>query len=243
MGHLNVETSEDNSPGSPQEEVGAFLARHAFRFDFIEDGPVTDAELTAFVEAAPDLRSQAARFIARRVLEQVRTDAPRLALPDLQAALDAEGADPLRLARATGQPVGVVLRRLAAVPSLDAGLVVCDRSGTILFCKSVDGFTVPRHGACCPLWPLYTTLAQPGTIVATKVSQAGRTGPGFECFAVAEPVGSPRYNAAPDVQSMMLLVPAAPDGAEVTEVGSTCRVCPRGTCTSRREPSILSVGI
>lgn len=253
LGLLNVEADAADAAGSPQEEVEAFLVAHDFQFEAQqedvgqEDVGQADAEAVQasgkLVEEAPQLRSQAARFIAVRVVAQISRDARALPTARLQAAIAAQGPDPMALARETGQPMGRVLRRMAALPELGAGLVVCDRAGTVIFRKSVEGFTVPRHGACCPLWPLFAALAQPGSVLAQKVSQAGRAEAGFDSYATAEAATPNDYNAAPLVQGVMLLLPAAPDGAYAQKVGSTCRVCPQDGCAARREPSILSTGL
>ncbi|WP_370401164.1 short-chain fatty acyl-CoA regulator family protein [Sulfitobacter sp. JB4-11] len=243
LAHLNVEADADDAAGSPQEEVEAFLARHDFRFEATEHAAPSREALEQMVDAAVELRSQAARFIAVRVLEQITKDAQALPTAHLHEEIAAHGTDPMTLARQTGQPVGRVLRRMAALPELGAGLVVCDRAGTVIFRKSVEGFTVPRHGACCPLWPLFGALSQPGTVVARKVRQVSRSEAGFYSFATAELPAPADYNAAPLVQGVMLLLPSAPDGAAAEMVGSTCRVCAQEACAARREPSILSAGI
>lgn len=243
LGHLNVEAESADAAGSPQEEVEAFLTRHAFRFDALESAGDTKETVQRLVEQADELRSQAARFIATRVLELISEDAQALSTQRLQAAIDGLGSDPMALARHLGQPIGRVMRRMAALPELGAGLVVCDRAGTVIFRKSVEGFTVPRHGACCPLWPLFAALAQPGTVLSEKINQVGRAEAGFNSFATAEAATPAGYNAAPLVQGVMLLLPAAPDGVLSQKVGSTCRVCPQEDCVARREPSIMSTGI
>ena len=243
LGHLNVEADAADAAGSPQEEVEAFLSAHGFQFDMVMEAADPAEARSQLVADAPALRSQAARFIALRVLEQISRDLEALPSNALQHALEAHGADPLALARETGQPVGRVLRRMASLPELGAGLVVCDRAGTVIFRKSVEGFTVPRHGACCPLWPLFSALIQPGSVLSQKVTQAGRAEVGFDSFATAEAAGPADYNAPPLVQGVMLLLPAAPDGAYAQKVGSNCRVCPQEACAARREPSILSTGL
>lgn len=224
---------------SPQEEVEAFLAEHDYRFDALE---AAEGEAEAIVErmvAEPAAALSApARHIARGVLRQMARDAAQLPLGMLVAAVERHGPDPLALAGALRFPVGRVLRRLAVLPDLKAGLVVCDRSGTVVFRKSVEGFNVPRFGACCPLWPLFGVLGQPGLVLAERLVQAGRAQARFNCYAVAEPQGAQGYNRVPLLQAVMLILPSE-GGGEAQEVGVTCRVCPRSECQARREPSFL----
>jgi predicted transcriptional regulator/DNA-binding XRE family transcriptional regulator len=241
--YLDNDADAADAASSPQEEVEAFLTAHDFSFTALEDGVADGDVIAALIEDAPQLTSQAARFIARVVLRQVAADAGDLRLPDLRAAIATLGADPLRLSHHLGCATATILRRMAALPELGAGLVVCDRSGTVIFRKSVEGFTVPRHGACCPLWPLFAVLGQPGLVVSEKVHQPGRADAQFMCFATCEAASTRSYNAAPLVQAVMLHLPADAGAGPGTPVGATCRVCPQTSCSARREPSILTAGV
>ncbi len=233
---------EDTAVASPQEEVDAFLDVSGYGFAGLENGSQTVDEVLA---DAPQLASVAARHMAHAVLTRVAADARAVSLQDLRLALGTGETDPVALAREFDVPVAQMLRRIAALPDTGAGIVVCDRSGSLIFRKPVAGFNIPRFGACCPLWPLFQVLAHPGHVVRTPVQQLGRTAAHFDCIAVAEPIGPPVYNAPQLMQATMLILPrsaAGDDAADVLEVGPTCRVCPRGACAGRREPSILSEG-
>ena len=235
------ETSQTTS--SSQEEVEAFLSTHRFQFDALEQRDASPAQIDALIAQAPDLRTPAARHIATRVLEQVARDARRLSLKDLRAAMALVGADPATLARQLRQPIARILRRMAALSELGAGLVVADRSGTVLFRKSVEGFTVPRHGSCCPLWPLFAVTGQPGLVVSERIAQLGRGQPPFQTYATSEADAAQDYNVPPMVRSTMLLVPTAEGSGAARQVGATCRVCPHATCGARREPSIVATAV
>ncbi|MEW9918525.1 short-chain fatty acyl-CoA regulator family protein [Marimonas sp. MJW-29] len=243
VSYLDSTENAADAASSPQEEVEAFLAAHDFSFAELEGGEVDDALIASMVEDAPELVSQAARHTTRVVLRQVAGDAARLSLSDLRAAIEDHGSDPLALSSTLRVPVACVLRRLAALPELEAGLVVCDRSGTVIFRKSVEGFTVPRHGSCCPLWPLFAVLGQPGAVIRERVSQLGPAQAQFEAFATCEAMAIAGYNTLPLVQAVMLLLPTDAGAAAGTPVGSTCRVCPQQSCRARREPSILRAGV
>ncbi len=235
---LEADQRADDAVNSPQEEVEQFLAEHGFRFPSLEHGG-EEAAVDALLDQASTLRTPAARHIAQGVLLQVMRDAAVLPLDKLEEAVSELGPDPAALARHLHQAPARVLRRLAALPGLKAGLVVCDRSGAVIFRKSVDGFTVPQHGSCCPLWPLFSALGQPGTLVSETVNQLGRAQAHFTAYATCESQSVPDYNVPPLVQSVMLLLPLAAGGASSLDVGSTCRVCPNPVCKARREPSIL----
>lgn len=241
--YLEADPETTPAANSPQEEVEAFLAAHRYRFVELEKAARDPSAIERLTETAPDLKSVAARHIARDVLQRVALDADALPQSRLSSAVKEHGADPMALARATDQPVGRVLRRMATMPELGAGLLVCDRSGTVIFRKSIDGFVVPRFGACCPLWPLFSVLGNPGTVTRTRVHQLGRGHAAFECFATCEMLDAPAYNTQPLVQAIMLILPARDLSEKPVDVGSTCRVCPAEACPARREPSILNAGV
>ena len=242
VGYLERGKGTTTAGKSPQEEVEAYLAAQSYHFPDLEDGPGA-ASVDALLRQPGAVMSEAAVFILRGVLEQVRQDALILPLVDLEAVVEAQGRDPVTLARRLGVSVAVMLRRLAALPSLGAGLVVCDRSGTVIFRKSVDGFSVPRFDSCCPLWPLFAALAAPGAVLRERVGQLGRGQMQFDAFATTELAPAYDYNTPAPARGVMLLLPApAGDASQpVRAVGATCRICPQEKCHARREPSILKV--
>lgn len=243
VAYLDANTDAEDAATSPQEEVEQYLKSHDFSFEQLELGSPGESLIDKMVQGAPQLVSEAAKYMARGVLAQVTQDAALLKLNDLRAVLAARGKDPLAVSHRLQVPLGCVLRRMAALPELGAGLVVCDRSGTVTFRKSVEGFTVPRHGSCCPIWPLFAALGQPSTAVHARINQPGRADLPFDGYATCEAVGVPGYNSSPLVHALMLLLPAEAGGGQGTSVGSTCRVCPKENCRARREPSVLSVGV
>ncbi|MEQ6247707.1 helix-turn-helix domain-containing protein [Sulfitobacter sp. HNIBRBA3233] len=226
---------------TPQDEVERFLEAHAFHFPTLEAGTAGDA-VASLIEGADIPLSEAAAFTLRGVLGQIRSDAALVPLAALTDAIGDLGPDPVALARTLGVPVVVVLRRMASVASLSAGLVVCDRSGTVIFRKSIDGFSVPQFDSCCPLWPLFGALSAPGTVLRERIGQLGRGQVEFDAFAVTDVQAAPDYNTPALTRGVMLLLPAAAGGRErpVRAMGASCRICPREGCTARREPSILS---
>jgi transcriptional regulator with XRE-family HTH domain len=242
VAYLDADADAADAASSPQEEVEAFLSAHAFSFAALEGaGPVeAPCHATVLLSTHEPRLSQTAHHIANGVLMQVTRDAQALPLDHLRAAIAELGPDPLALAGRFGGSPALILRRMAALPELEAGLVVCDRSGTVLFRKSVEGFTVPRHGACCPLWPLFGVLGQPGLIARETISQLGRAQARFTAFATCEVATPGSYNAPALSQAVMLLLPAGQAVEVDFAVGSTCRVCPQTDCVARRELSILA---
>jgi transcriptional regulator with XRE-family HTH domain len=236
--YFDAAQRQEDAAASPQEEVDGFLEAHDFRFPRLEAGDQTIDEL---ISSSDILRSRAARQLTRAVLDQIVADSRELPLSLLEQAVAETGSDPVELARSLNVPVSLCLRRLAGVPDLKAALVICDRSGSILFRKPAGGLVIPRFGSACALWPLFSALTQPGQVLRLPVTQLGRGRVHFQCFAVADIVGPPVYNTAPLLNATMLMLPAAEQGdAPALEVGSSCRVCPRSRCPARHEPSLLA---
>ncbi len=228
--------------GVPLEEVEAFFQTRDFTFPELEDGGEVDS-----VDLG-NLNTAAARAVACEMLETLRADAQAMPLDAVASFVQGEGPDPIDLARHFSVDMATVLRRMALLPesivSEPVGMVLCDASGSILFLKPVSGFAMPRHGEACPLWPVFTALNRPLVPVRKHVVQTGRASATFECFAYAWPHTVAGYDQDPAYRSVMLVRPVqeATGDAAVTKVGPNCRVCPRNTCTARREPSILSEG-
>ncbi|WP_417475193.1 short-chain fatty acyl-CoA regulator family protein [Leisingera sp.] len=237
-----LDERDTDSPrrGMPQEEAEDYFQSQGFHFPALEDGQLGIADMMAEV---PVELSAAARSLVQVALEQYLSDARALPMEPLAAEIASEGIDPVGLARRFGCGLPVVLRRLAVLPEAvlgrEAGLVICDASGTLLFRKPVTGFAMPRFGASCPLWPLYTALVHPHVPVRRHVVQQGRNAAAFECMAVAWPQEQPDFGSDPVYRAVMLILPSGQPTQDAQPVGASCRICPRRGCPARREPSIL----
>ena len=167
-------------------------------------------------------------------------------LTEFELACRATQYDPAQLAVRFAAPVDAVLRRIAVLPPggghPPAGLIVCDSSGATVFNKPVPGFAMPRTGGACPLWPVFGALGRPTQPLRLEVALPSVPAPRFLCYAIAIPVAAPCFDAPPVLHSTMLVLPAPPQGSSApVEVGVSCRICPRATCQSRREPAIEGV--
>lgn len=245
-GYLDGPDDAEAAAGTPQEELDRWLAARAFFIAELEgDAPAAPETL---LDAAPGIAGKAACLLARTHLARYRADAQAMPLAPFRAARDRFDGDPLRIAGHFGIDLAAVLRRLAVVPGRGAapGLVICDGSGALTHRKPLETFAPPRFAAACPLWPLFRVLAQPMVPMSAVVELPGRDAPRFRAYAVAQPVGAIRFNAAPLYEATMLMIPldhGAPGGRGddgVQPIGTSCRICPRQSCAARREPSILS---
>lgn len=239
---------------TPQDELQTWLEAAGHRFDALEAAQgASEQVIPSILEAAAEVLSSAsARSQARGVLERYAADAQALPYGALISALGVHGLDPGALADALDQPVARVMRRLASLPGTDVdpyltmpapgglGLAICDASGTLTYRKPIAGFSLPRFGAACPLWPLYQALTRVGAALHAQVEVEARDTALFDCFAIAAPQGPVRFDAPSRVEALMLLVPTTARANQVTPVGSGCRLCAQSACAARREPSVLA---
>lgn len=210
---------EAEGTASPQEEVEAWA--EAAEWDLV-DLPLSQN------------LSPTARQMAHRLQEDVRADTLAIPDPAFSLALAEFGHDALALAARFSTSPLTAFRRIAF--GAGAGLVVCDASGTLTLRKRIAGFSLPRFGAACPLWPLFSALARPMVPIEQGVETPN--GDRFLIRAFCQP-HYPEGFAGPELrQAMMLILPPA-DGP-VRAIGATCRICPRNDCPARREPAILS---
>jgi XRE family transcriptional regulator, fatty acid utilization regulator len=234
-------SGEAEEPGiaAPQEELEAWLAGRGWALEALEPGAGAEARSALLAEAG-GLASGAARVMARNWLAQAERDADALPMVALAAAVEELGPDPVRIAARFGADVIAVFRRLALVPGLRLGVVICDASGTLTFRKPLEGFALPRFGAACPLWPLYTALGRPMSPVQALVDMAGRSARRFRALAFCQPRLPGGFGGPQLAEAAMLILPDS-SGGEALAVGTSCRICPVADCPARREPSILSV--
>lgn len=232
-------SAQEQGIAAPQEEVEGWLRGRGWHLEELETaGPEA---LTAQISG---LASNAARELAAALVVRLREDALALPLAPLRRALAENGPDPGRIAAAFGTDPVRAMRRIALLPGSEAGFVSCDASGTLLFRKPAPDFPLPRFGAACPLWPLFAALTRPGAPVVQRVEMPGATRARFLTYAWCRTTLPQGFGGVELHESAMLILPQ-PGHAEARHlsVGSTCRICPRGDCLARREPSILKEGL
>jgi transcriptional regulator with XRE-family HTH domain len=221
---------------APQEELESWLAARNWTLPELE----VAGGAAALAPQIAALASAAARRLATDWVAQAAQDAAHLPLEAFYAARAALGGDPLRIARALRVDVLTVFRRLAFLPNAPEGLVICDGSGTLLMRKPIEGFALPRFGAACALWPLYTALSRPMAPVATIAELPGMAVQRYQIKAFCAPDFPQGFGGIEVRQAAMLIAPAPPGPEPALLIGTSCRICPRAGCVARREPSIMT---
>jgi predicted transcriptional regulator/DNA-binding XRE family transcriptional regulator len=214
---------EAQGMASPQEEVEAWADA--------ADWQLAELDL-------PPALSRSARDMALALKKAVRADLVAIPAKEFERALAQDGMDALAMAARFGTDPMTAFRRLAF--GAGAGLVTCDASGTLTLRKRISGFSLPRFGAACALWPLFSALAKPMVPIMQLVQTAGAAPQRFLIHAFC----LPRYPAGfsgPELrEAVMLILPNPKADVPALEIGSSCRVCPRMGCPARREPAILT---
>ncbi|SEF51179.1 hypothetical protein SAMN04488045_0276 [Thalassococcus halodurans] len=245
VGYLEASGDATSEASAPQDEMDAVLASAGYFLEPLEHSPdgISDLSETLGVELSAD-----ARTLLDAHLNRYASDAEQLPHEILAPKMLAGETDPFAIAAALRLSPGLVMRRMAilsgSVLDDDFGLALCDGTGTLTYRKPLQDFSLPRFGAGCPLWPLYSALCAPGMPIMRLIAQPGATDRQIKAFAYAEDTQAPALDGARLLKVHMLMVPV-PFGAadEKTEaVGVSCRICPRNDCAGRREPSILSTG-
>ncbi|MHA6324936.1 helix-turn-helix domain-containing protein [Roseivivax sp. CAU 1753] len=233
---------------APQEELDAILEETHFSFPMLEADATDATSPEALAARLSTGRSEAARALLEQHLVRCATDAAALPRARFFAARDDIGADPVALAATLGQPVALVMRRMAVLAAdpgpgdgrAEVGLAICDASGVLTYRQPLPDFPMPRFGSGCPLWPLYAALNNPGVPLSYALVQPGQPSRPVRAFAIAEPTGPPRLDQPLLYEATMLVCPIpVTEAEEALRVGVNCRICPRPECRGRREPSIL----
>jgi len=246
--YLDKAQDTESSLKLPQDEFDAFLRDNGFHFSKLETGEVTIADVIA---TNPVLQSGTAKAMAEKWLTRYQGDAVAMPLDTLAGCLQGRTLDPAFVAKSFGVDLARAMRRLASVPAdilpVAVGLVACDASGALFIRKAIDGFSLPRTGAACVLWPLFQALSRPLAPISQVVEQAGPSADRMMSYAIAQPVGALSFDDEPIIEAYMFIVPVdSSSGAETTSaarvVGASCRVCPKQECAGRREQSIMLDG-
>lgn len=242
VGYLEAPADGGALALSPVEEVDAYFDRRRHHIADLEE---PDGSVEALVAAAA-LSTPAAQTLLGGRLALYRDEAQAMPLGAFEAAAIEMQHDPALLAARFGVGPAAVLRRLSSLPDRPEhpafGFASCDGAGAITRLKTIEGFSLPRAVAACPIWPLFQAISRPGQPIRAVVALPGEGGRRFVCHAIAGPLGPLRFDGLSPVEAVMLVqsAPAGAGGATALAAGGGCRICPRPACPARREPSLVA---
>lgn len=243
--YLDADDMTKRETGAWQDEVSSFLTANKYHFPVIEErGRLGIDEILA----SQNFKAPQTRTMLGRILDIYADDAAALPLEALQIIFAAHDHSPAAVARESGVPMWVAMRRLSHLPhdflGEEAGLIVIDAAGTLLYRKPIGGFRIPRYGTGCAYWPVYRVQGHPFKTDVSTIKDAGNLEQEYLCVSACEPKQSFDPLEPLLTQSYMYITrnpldaqSRAPD--HIPMVGGACRVCPVNGCKSRSEPSIL----
>ena len=202
--------------------------------------------IVEIVSSAPQIETGAARELAIRNLNQYAARCLLMPLASFTERAREARYDLEALAETFSTNIELVCQRLTALTPDDRvprfGYFRANAAGTIIEMLGLDGLSVPRYAAACPLWALYRAQQSPDAIVRQRTIFPNGTRIVFLARArLAGPsgFGKPRHY----LTDMLALTEEdaahtvyAPDAATpLEEVGPSCRLCPRRNCAHRVE--------
>lgn len=238
--HFDQLGREDRGYATPLEAMQAYFEARGFVVTELEDQGAEVIE--ALLSEADEITTPEARNQLGTQLHIYAEIAARLPLDAFLTEAQSHAFDPAALARAFKTDIRTIFRRFAHLPTRpdlpEIGFVECDAAGGLLLRRPAPGFAMPRFGAACPLWPLFSALSQPGRPLHARLTTA--LGRPFDAYALAEAGPVTDFGAQPVLTSTMLLI-GQPDetSQDAISVGASCRVCSEISCPARRESSIL----
>lgn len=242
VSYLDPDKETETGHATPEEEFDSFLSARNYAFSELERDGTQAMEFADIVDGGSSLKSPTAKDLALTFLKRYETVEQKLPLQSLMQC-EAQEMDPLQIASASGASLPDVMFRLSfrsASGLREYGYVCSDASGAFLMRRPSVGFSIPRTGQACPLWPVFEAFSRPLVPQMSRIRQFGRDGVSLNCLSVAVPVNDFASGRVPRYQAHMLVWRAADTVGSEANVGVNCRICTLSDCAARREPSILT---
>ncbi len=211
---------------------------------------LVDAELSGVIDGIiaehQGIETETARRRARQALSEYAIGAVQMPMASFAGQARDLGYDIEALTDEFACQVDAVCRRLTALPRDSEtprfGYFLANAAGTMIEMLGLEGLSIPRYAAACPLWVLYRAQQSPETVIRQRalfpsgarfvfVAQARHQG--------ATGFGKPRHYvtdmiALSEIDAQRTVYAPAPT-TPVEEVGPSCRLCPRTACPHRVE--------
>ncbi len=194
----------------------------------------------------PQIRTSAARSRAHRALSDYATNALLIPMDSFAGRSMELGYDIEALADAYSTEIRTVCKRLTALPGQDQtprfGYFQANAAGTIIEMLGLEGLAIPRYVPACPLWTLFRAQQSPEAVIRQRALFP--SGARFVFVARARLAGPTGFGKPRHYLTDMLAMSEADAGNTVyaperstivEEVGPSCRLCPRHSCSHRVE--------
>ena len=156
--------------------------------------------------------------------------------------------DAIALAKHFNTDILSICFRLAHLPKRsnipEFGIIQCDASGSVLYRKQLNSFSLPRYGGACPLWPVYRSLSQPLQPIRAMLDMP--MGDRFHTISFAYPTEAAQIGMPALTEAVMLFTPDYLMLPKISHtqtpqlaVGLQCTVCSRLECSARRAAYLL----
>ncbi len=200
---------------TPLEQVQAFLAAHQHHFSELE-GPGGSARVTSILDRSDHLVDEAARDIAMSILTQYVADARAVPLAEMETHIKAVGVEPVGLSDVTGQPLSLIARRLANLPSDmvgEIGIFICDGTGRMIVQKPVLGLERLRPETTSVDWPVFEVLAHPGHVIRRRISHGDAR---VLTLAMSQEVRAASVHRPAQYHAQMMILPDTGEGEVIS---------------------------
>lgn len=238
-------TTENDGP-----IIESFMESNKFYLEFFEAPAINDDDTLRSESLIDELKiAPVDRQRSLKVLNNYSKMADALPLEDFLTKAHELKFAPLALSAAFNVPLPLIFSRLAHIVETtgvpEFGIMQCDGSGAVLYRKQLSTFGLPRYSSACPLWPVYRCLSQPMQPLCAIINMP--TGERFLCYAIAQYEEQSQFGIPAAIQSTMIftqdyaqiLSKAEMSSLPDISVGFQCSVCPRESCSSRRNGYLL----
>lgn len=229
---------------TPLDETEALFDARSNHFEELETSGDHRDVIGEILASAGQIETEAARGRATAQLSVYAEDAAAMPLTEFVLQARDTGCDIETLAKAFVVGTDAVCRRLTTLPTETGlptfGYVLANASGSLIEIRAIQGLSLPRYAATCPLWILFRAQQQPGVAMAQHAEMP--TGDRFVFVAVARAVGAVGYDQPRHYMTDMLAMPAEAASATIYSValdrpaepiGPACNICPRNECLHR----------
>ena len=197
--------------------------------------------------------SKTAEVLARRALAGYAAAALRMPYDKFARAAAQRNCDIDALANLFGASFEQVAHRLTTLhrpgsEGVPFFFIRVDPAGNVSKRLDGAGFPFAAHGGGCPLWNLHSAFRTPGQLLTQWLELPD----GQRFFSIARTVstGGSSWDQPERMQAVALACAAEhapvlayaqdsdPKLAAAAPIGTSCRLCPRATCTARAAPPI-----